>query len=329
MRHPNPEHAVMSFGDHLEDLRRRLILSLVGVIPIFLIALWFGEPLLDFLLIPVQRELRARELPAALQATGPLETFGAYVRVALMCTVIVGAPWIFFQLWKFIAPGLYRHERRFVHLLAPMSVLLTALGAVFMYAVMLPVVLAFFIGFGSGADRVGVSTAPLPPGISLPSIPVLEHDPTDPSHGQEWINSSLLQRRVCIQDAAGLRSILGTPLTRHTWIVQHYRISEYVKMFFGFAIAFSLGFQTPVVVLLLGWAGLVQPAWFNRNRKYVIFGCIIAAAVLTPADPFSMLILAGPLVLLFELGMLLLRVLPADRVARGLIAREPADAGDP
>lgn len=318
----------MSFGDHLEELRRRLIFALLGVVPLFFIAFWLGEPLLDFLLRPVQEQLRARGLPAALQATGPFETFGAVVRLAVMATVIVGAPWIFYQLWKFVAPGLYRHERRFIHLLAPMSVVLTVAGAAFMYFVMLPVVLAFFIGFGSGEARSVVPRAPLPEGVSLPAMVVLDADPPDPEPGQYWFNRELQQLRMCALDRHGETVLLGSAFTRQTWVVQQYRVSEYVKLFFGFAIAFAIGFQTPVVVLLLGWAGLVEAAWFHRNRKFVFLGCVIAAAILTPADPFSMLILAAPLVLLFELGMLLLRLLPADRVARGMRWKEPADAGD-
>ncbi|MEO0588244.1 MAG: twin-arginine translocase subunit TatC, partial [Planctomycetota bacterium] len=87
-------HANMSFGDHLEELRTRLIVSLLGLLPILIVCLVFGRELLDIIIAPAQASLRASGLPAALQATSPVETFGAYLRVGLIATVLVGSPWL-------------------------------------------------------------------------------------------------------------------------------------------------------------------------------------------------------------------------------------------
>jgi Sec-independent protein secretion pathway component TatC len=144
-----------------------------------------------------------------------------------------------------------------------------------------------------------------------------------------WINTRRMEARICIRhDSGGSAVVAGSPLHRVTGIAQQYRISEYTKLLFALTLAFVIGFQTPVVVLLLGWAGIIDAGSFKGKRKFVIMGCTIAAAILTPPDPVSMMIMAVPLYLLFELGVLLLKLLPPERIARGLLAREPANAGD-
>lgn len=311
------ETATMSFGDHLDDLRRRLILAIVGLVPIFVVALVFADEVLEFLLLPLQEQLRAKDLPQIIQATGPIETFGAYVRVAFVLTIIVGGPWVMWQFWLFVRPGLRHHERRFAHVLIPMSVALSGAGVAFMYFVLLPVVLAFFIGFGSKIGVQAVAVQPLPPGIVLPVVPLLDADPESPAIGAQWINLTLREYRVCVGMVEGEPIVLGSPLKRHSGIAQQYRVSEYVKLVFQLALAFTLGFQTPIVVMLLAWSRLVPISFMARNRKYVLMICAIAGAVLTPADPISMILLAAPLYLLYEFGMVLARFLTPERIARG------------
>lgn len=329
----------MSFGEHLEELRTRLILAIVGLVPVFTVAVAFGDKLLGWLLLPAEKELRDRGLPAVLQATSPTETFGAYIKVATVITLLIGAPWALWQLWKFVAPGLYASERRFAYLLAPLSVGLTLLGSAFLYFVMLPVILAFFIGFTSNISETGVETRPAEPTIVLPTLPVLDHDPADAPIGSMWINTKLQEMRVVVSDGEGERVVLATPLARHATIVQQFRVSEYVGLVFSLGVSFAAGFQTPVVVLLLAWAGIIEPAFMSKHRKWVVLIVAVAAAVLTPADPLSMVLLGIPLYVLYELGLLLCRVLPSENVSRGTwfrgwwdrvsgAAREPANAGD-
>lgn len=305
----------MTLGEHLEDLRKRVVLSLLGLAPILVVGLIVGIPLLEALIVPVRAELRAQGLPAVLQATGPLETFLSYVRISIVLAILGGSPWVLYQLWRFVAPGLYEAERRFVYVLIPMSAVLSLLGVLFLYFVIWPVVLAFFINFGAG---IGRETSPLVQTdavVVFPEVPVLKGDPANPEPGQEWVNLVLMQRRICVGVAGGEPQILGTELTRGSGIVQQYRVSEYVKLLLSLAMAFALGFQTPVVVLLLGWAGLVNRATLAKYRKHAMMGAAVVSAVLTPADPLSMVLLAVPLYLLYELGAILLVVLPARRIA--------------
>ena len=312
------ESYIMPLGEHLEELRTRLIHALLGIAPIMIGAFIVGRWVLERLIGPVQDALTRAGLPPALQATGPMETFASYMRVSFVITLIVSAPWVIWQAWRFVAPGLLRREKRFVRMLVPMSAFQSFLGVGFMYFVILPVVLSFFIGFGSDIGFREARQAPLPEGIVLPVDPVLEADPASPPIGARWINIKLMQQRMCVgTDARGMPIIVAGELTRGAGIVQQYRVSEYVKMLLGLAMAFALGFQTPVIVLLLGWAGIVDRAWLAKYRRHAIMACVVAAAVLTPTpDPFTLTLLGVPLYLLYELGVALLILFPLS-VVRG------------
>lgn len=317
--------AVMSFGDHLEELRRRLVFAIAGILPIFFFAIAVGRPVLGMLMVPIRASLRAANQPAALLATGPFEAFGTYFRVVMVITILISAPWVVYQLWRFISPGLYHAERRFAYLLIPMSALLTMVGVLFLYFAVLPVILTFLVTFGSNIGKLDISSGVVPPDVQLSSIVVLDYDPETPAVGQEWINTSLRQLRFCIGLEEDNPVIVGVELSSTAGILQQYRISEYVKVLLNFALAFGVAFQMPLVVLLLGWAGIIDRQTLAKYRRHVCAVCAVLGALLTPADPISMLLLMIPLYLLFELGMFLLVVLPAHRVAG---TRKEGDVAD-
>lgn len=328
--------AIMPFGDHLEELRKRLIFSLLGLVPILVVAVSLSQRLLGFVIEPVQTALDNAGLNAQLIQTSPVETFMTALKLAVVVTILVGSPWVLFQAWLFVAPGLYNNERRFVYVLLPLSAALTLSAVVFLYKILLPVVLAFFISFGTSIQHQSQPTSPLPEGIVLPEIPTLEGDPQSIQPGRLWYNSVRKELRMSVPgDTAGKVVILATPMTRSSGILQQYRVAEYTGLFLSLALAFSLGFQTPVVVLLLGWTGIINPRDLLKFRRHVLLTCLVAGAVLTPADPLSMLLLAVPLYVLFEFGVLLHTLLPAERVSRGFGKPSPTrhsgegpDAGD-
>ena len=103
---------------------------------------------------------------------------------------------ILYQLWLFVAPGLYEHERHFAQLLMPMSVLLSAIALAFLYYIMLPAMLAFLILFGMTWGQPQDKTAPTPPGLVLPTVPFLDADPIAPPSGSTWYNTELRQFRM-------------------------------------------------------------------------------------------------------------------------------------
>jgi Sec-independent protein secretion pathway component TatC len=272
-----------------------------------------------------------------------VETLGAWLKVSGVITIVLGIPVLLYQLWLFVKPGLYPHERRFAQFLVPMSVVLSLAGLAFLYYIMLPAMLHFLIAFGADLGRPDVKTIARPAGLTFPVIPVLAQDPDQTRAGEIWINRELEELRVDVTPApeAGkavpAREVLGTPMTKATGISQQYRVSEYVDLVFTMSLAFVAGFQTPIVVLLLGWVGIFDRKTLAKSRKYAIFVAFLVSAILTPSpDPFNMTVLAVPLYILFELGLFLLRVFPPHRVARGVRARdllshgtrEGPDAGD-
>jgi sec-independent protein translocase protein TatC len=308
----------MSFGDHLDELRRRLIYALVTIVPIFLIAMIFGEQLLEIILEPAKAKLEASRLPGTFIATSPLEPMGAWIRVALVVTVVIGVPAILLQLWMFVAPGLYPHERRFALFLIPLSLLLSTIGLLFLYFVMLPAMMAFLIHFGGSLGEPSRVVVEAPQGMVFPSIPMLPGEPADPPPGGMWYNSELKHLQMNLAAEGQDPVIMGTPIVRAAGIAQQYRLSEYINLVFTMSLAFVVGFQTPVAVLLLGWMGIVNRRMLAKNRKYAFFLAFVVAAILTPSpDPFSMTLLALPLYMLYELGLLMLNFIPASRIAEG------------
>ncbi|MDX2147373.1 MAG: twin-arginine translocase subunit TatC [Planctomycetota bacterium] len=318
----------MSFGDHLEELRQRLVHALLGIAPIFIAAMFLGRWILELIIAPVQDQLRASGLSAALQATSPLEAFNTYFRIALIVTVIVGVPWILWQVWRFVAPGLYESERRFIRFLLPLSVVLSVTGVVFLFKVILPLTLAFLINFSASIGSDTRATAPLPEGVTLGNIPVLIADPPAPKVGDEWFNATYKQRCICVGvSETGVPEVWVAPFAKKADIVPQYKISEYVDTVLVLALSFAAGFQLPVVVLLLGWVGVIDQAFLRKYRRHAMLGCAVVAAFLTPGDPLSMFLLALPLIVLYELGGLLLRWFPAHRVAgKPKPTHEDADA---
>lgn len=313
-RAPNAQ-AVMSLGDHLEELRTRFIHAIAGIMVFFLVSLYFGPTILNWLIWPVQRALRAEGLSPSLLATGMFETFFTYLKISTVGAILLGFPWILWQAWKFIAPGLYRYEQRFVTMLLPMSLVLAVLSTLFLYFVVLPIMLHFFVHFGATVSPEKAAVAPLPANVSLLSLPVLAADPPAPKPGDAWFNSELKELRLALAMPNGAVSVYSTALSTSTGIVLQPRIQEWIDSFLGLALAFAAGFQLPVVVLLLGWVGIVTPAFLAKYRKHALFIIAVIAALLTPPDPISMIVLMAPLWLLYELGIIMLRLFPATRVA--------------
>jgi sec-independent protein translocase protein TatC len=179
------------------------------------------------------------------------EAFGLYVKAALLVGLVLAAPWIFYQLWTFVAAGLYPHEKRYVHVFLPVSTGLFLAG----------VFLAFFFVF-------------------------------------DFVLDYLLQ----FNDWLGLDP---DP-----------RISEWMGFVLILPIAFGIGFQLPLVMLFLERIGVVDVATYASQWRLAVVVIFVVSAILTPADPYSMLFLAVPLCLLYLGGMAICRWLPAPD-ARG------------
>lgn len=235
--HPSDDLPLMS---HFIELRSRLIRMLLAVLVVFLVLVGFSRDLYDFISSPLVALLPQE---ASLIATDVASSFLAPIRLTFFVAIFATVPFILWQIWGFISPGLYRHEKRVALPLLLSAIILFYLGVAFAYFVVLVPALKFFVMFAP--DNV---------------LPMTDID-----------------------------SYLGFV----------------VKLF----LVFGVMFEIPVATLLLVLMRLVTPQSLADKRRYIIVGCFAVAAVVTPPDGASMLMLAIPMCLLFEVGLLLARML--------------------
>lgn len=156
----------MSLGDHLEELRIRMILALAGLLIGLAVCLFFGKDLIGVLETPYNRAIGTNKVeasenqqdvystqkdtesvPVGLQTRKPAEGFVTYIKICLVFGLLATSPWVFWQAWMFVSAGLYRHEKNFVHIVAPVSAMLFVTGALFFLFMVAPLALTFFIKF--------------------------------------------------------------------------------------------------------------------------------------------------------------------------------------
>lgn len=315
------DDAVMSFGDHLEELRKRLFLAAIVPLPLA-IGLFFVAPQIRAILTnPVLDALRAEGLPAQLQVMSPIESLAVDMKLSLIGAIVVSLPWVLYQAWRFISPGLYAHERRFAHFLVLLSTVLAASGLALMYFAILPLMLRGLIAM-SGNIPTLVEVTPASEAIG-PTLPLLTTDPAAPAPGSTWVNTTEHTVRVAVPfgESGTQAEIVSLPLVRPGTLMQVYHLSDYISLIIMLALGTALSFQVPVVTLLLGWMGLVDAPMLRKWRKFAFFGALVVAAIVGPGDMLSLILLTGPLYLLYELSILLLVFAPASRVARGAVTR--------
>ncbi len=222
--------------DHLIELRKRLVRSVMALGVAFAVCFYFAEDIFGFLVQPLTAAFPAGE--GRLVYTKLYEAFFVEIKVALFAAFFVSFPVIANQLWAFVAPGLYAREKRaFLPFLIATPVLFTA-GAALAYFVVMPLAFTWFLGFEG--ERGGLPMEALP------------------------------------------------------------ETGEYLSLVMRFILAFGASFLLPVLLMLLNRAGLVSRDQFARARRYVIVGIVAVAAIITPPDVVSQVVLALPLLLLFE-----------------------------
>jgi sec-independent protein translocase protein TatC len=140
----------MSLGDHLEELRGRLLLAIAGLGAGFVVCLFFGKRLMRLISVPLEQATARAGVDMELQAIHPSEAFLVYLKTSLLFGLIISCPWVFYHLWKFVSAGLYRHERKLVYYIVPVSAFLFITGTVFFIIVVAPLVMTFFIKFDPG-----------------------------------------------------------------------------------------------------------------------------------------------------------------------------------
>ncbi|WP_291992600.1 twin-arginine translocase subunit TatC [Candidatus Accumulibacter sp. ACC003] len=251
-----------SFLSHLVELRNRLIRVLIAVGLVFVCLFPWAKELYSLLAQPL---LATLPQGGQMIATDVVGVFLVPMKVALMVAFLIALPYVLYQIWAFIAPGLYAHEKRLALPLVATSVLLFFTGMAFAYFLVFPTV----FGFMSKIAPEGVA----------------------------WMTD----------------------------------IEKYLSFVMTSFIAFGVTFEVPVVVVVLVYTGIVDLAKLREWRPYVIVGSFIVAAIFTPPDVISQLLMAIPLCLLFELGLLLARSVSRRTTAAGAASEQatPADEWTP
>ena len=312
---PQKKPATMSIGDHIEDLRKRIIWSIIPPLPLAVLFFLLADPIVRWFLVPLYNVLDKHGLPAHVQVLSPPEFLMVEMKIAIGAAILLAGPWILYQLWKFVSPGLHEHERRFVYFLIPGSAILCVTGLSLMYYIMLPLILDFMVTLAGGVS-MPTELITLGDSISPLTIPLLEELPEIAAVGDVWVKmpEGVLEVAVLSSDVAMLET-LQLPMNRGSLISQQFQLSSYLGFVLLLMFAIGIAFQLPMVMLLLGWLGIVTPAWLRKNRKYALLILGIISAMITPQDAVSMLMMLVPLYLLYELGIALIVWVPAARVA--------------
>jgi len=238
-----------SFVEHLTELRSRLIKSIIYLFVFFIICYFFAENIYAFLVKPYAEAVKDDGLNRRLIFTALHETFITYLKVAFFASLFISSPLILVQIWKFIAPGLYKNEKKALlpYLVATPTLFL--LGGILVYYLIMPLAIKFFLTFETS--------------YQLSSLPIQ------------------LEAKV----------------------------NEYLSLIMRLIFAFGISFQLPVLLSLLARVGFIDSEYLKKRRKYVVVIIFILAAVLTPPDPITQVGLGIPLLILYELSILSVKII--------------------
>jgi sec-independent protein translocase protein TatC len=309
------QHGTMSIGDHLEELRSRIIWCIIPPLPLAIVYFFIADSIVRWFLIPLYAVLEQHGLPTQVQVLSPPEFIIAEMKIAIGAAILTAGPWILYQLWQFVSPGLHKQERRFVYFLIPLSTLLGIFGLALMYYFMLPVILNFMVTI-AGNIELQTNTLSLGDSMSTVVFPVLEAQPEIAAIGDAWIKLPEGILTVAVPSTeVGVLQTLTMPMSHGSLISQQFQLSSYLGFVIMLMFAIAIAFQLPMVMLLLGWLGVLNPDWLRKNRRYALLVLALLSAIITPQDIVSMLMMLIPLYMLYELGIQLIVWVPMTRVA--------------
>ncbi len=255
---PTPENTQETFISHLIELRSRLLRSIVATVVVLVCLFPWAKNIYAALAAPLLKALPHGSTMIATDVTG---TFLVPLKVTLMAAFLIALPYVLYQMWAFVAPGLYQHEKRLALPVIFSSVVFFALGMAFAYFIVFPIAFGFFAGY-------------TPTGVQMM---------TD--------------------------------------------IDKYLSFVLTMFVAFGITFEVPVVVVVLVRLGVVSLDKLRSIRGYVIVGAFIVGAIFTPPDVLSQVMLAVPLWLLYELGLLVARFVTVTKRETGAEESESRSPG--
>jgi sec-independent protein translocase protein TatC len=248
------EDSKQPLTEHLTELRKRLLISVGCIFLGFVVLFNFSEKLFDILMFPLKHEMRLdftspyfhinQKTPISLVFLAPAEAFWMHMKVSFVAAFIASLPVIFFQIWKFISPGLLSKEKKYVTPFLFSATLLFLTGALFCFVIILPFAMTFLLGYKTGN---------LSPMIS---------------------------------------------------------VGSYIDFCLKFILAFGAIFELPVAIIFLTKFGIVSPESLAKKRKFAVLFAFIAAAILTPTpDAFNQVLMAVPIIVLYEIGIILSKII--------------------
>ncbi len=239
MTEPAASDSHQGLIDHLTELRQRLIWSVMGLFVGFLACWGFSEALFDIIRRPISPYLSTET--GGLIFTAPMDKFLAHIKVSFLGSVVITCPFWIYQVWKFVAPGLYKNEKKAALAFISLGSVLFITGVLFVYFVVFPLAFQFLMGFGGDTD-----------------VPMIT-------------------------------------------------ISDYLSFFILATLVFGLAFEMPLILLILGTMGVVDAEMLASKRRYAIVLLAVLSAMVTPPDMISMFLMLLPMILLYEVSILLVR----------------------
>jgi len=228
----------MPLVEHLIELRSRLVKIAAGVVGLFAVLLPFNQTIFEL----VSKPLLAAVPTGQMIITGAAAPLLVPFKLTFLVSLFLAMPIVLYQVWAFVAPGLYRKEKRFALPLLASSIILFYMGVAFAYYVVFPLIFGFF----------------------------------------------------------GSIDIEGAPWTPD--------IGSYLDFITSIVLAFGVAFEVPIATVLVVWAGFTTPAALGKARPYVFLGCFVVGMLLTPPDVISQTLLAIPVYLLYEGGLIMSRL---------------------
>ncbi len=233
MNRKNINEREMPFLDHLEELRWRLLKSIISIFIMMVICFFFSDYILELLLYPGKN----LDTPVPLQVLKVQTVFIIKLEIALFAGIVFSLPVIFYQLWQFLAPGLLLKERKLLPMIVFASVVCFLVGGLFAYFIIIPYALQFFLSLA-------------PPDI---------------------------ENKIALD--------------------------FYIGFLLRLIVVFGVVFELPMLSLLLSKFGILTPSFMRKYRKYAIVGAFILGAILTPPDPTTQVLLAFPIIILYEISI--------------------------
>ncbi len=252
------EDSKLPLTEHLAELRKRILISLITLLVIFIAVFNYSENIFDILTFPLRSELKldftnpyihvTHKPPPPLAFFAVGEAFWMHLKISFVAALIISLPVIFYQTWRFISPGLLSKEKKYLLPFVLFATILFLIGAVFCFFIDLPFAITFLLGYKTASFTAMLS------------------------------------------------------------------IEKYIDFCLKFILAFGVVFELPLAIIFLTRFGIVSPATLAKQRKYAVLFAFVAAAVLTPTpDAFNQTLMAIPIIILYEIGILFSRIFNSRR----------------